>query len=112
MITRACISINNRCNLNCKYCHFHEKNESISNSEMDVFQILDNIRQHIERNAIRSFKIGFVGNGEPLLDFDKLCDYIDYVADFAGIRYVIYIHNHQRHLAEQDYGGILISKQN
>ena len=81
MITRACISINNRCNLNCKYCHFHEKNESISNSEMDVFQILDNIRQHIERNAIRSFKIGFVGNGEPLLDFDKLCDYIDYVAD-------------------------------
>ena len=25
MVTRACISINNRCNLNCTYCHFHEK---------------------------------------------------------------------------------------
>ena len=48
---------------------------------MDVFLILDNIRQHIERNAIRSFKIGFVGNGEPLLEFDKLRKYIDHIAD-------------------------------
>ena len=48
---------------------------------MDVFRILDNIRQHIERNAIRSFKIGFVGNGEPLLEFDKLRKYIDHIAD-------------------------------
>jgi len=81
MITRVCISINNRCNLNCKYCHFHEKKDSIAESEMDIFQILDNIRQHVERNAIRSFKIGFVGNGEPLLEFDKLHAYIDHIAD-------------------------------
>lgn len=81
MITRVCISINNRCNLNCKYCHFHEKKDSIAESEMDIFRILDNIRQHIERNAIRSFKIGFVGNGEPLLEFDKLREYIDHIAD-------------------------------
>ena len=81
MITRVCISINNRCNLNCKYCHFHEKKDSIVESEMDVFRILDNIRQHIERNAIRSFKMGFVGNGEPLLEFDKLRKYIDHIAD-------------------------------
>ena len=87
MITRVCISINNRCNLNCKYCHFHEKKDSIVESEMDVFRILDNIRQHIERNAIRSFKIGFVGNGEPLLEFEKLRKYIDHIADLleAGI---------------------------
>ena len=25
MINRICISINNSCNLGCKYCHFHEK---------------------------------------------------------------------------------------
>ena len=25
MIDRICISINNRCNLSCKYCHFHDK---------------------------------------------------------------------------------------
>ena len=29
MVTRACISINNRCNLNCTYCHFHEKKDCI-----------------------------------------------------------------------------------
>lgn len=81
MITRVCISINNSCNLNCKYCHFLEKKDSIVESEMDVFRILDNIRQHIERNAIRSFKMGFVGNGEPLLEFDKLRKYIDHIAD-------------------------------
>ena len=88
MITRVCISINNRCNLNCKYCHFHEKRDSIVESEMDVFRILDNIRQHIERNAIRSFKIGFVGNGEPLLEFEKLRKYIDHIADLLEAGFV------------------------
>jgi uncharacterized protein len=36
MITRACISINNRCNLNCAYCHFHttEKAEYLTEAEM------------------------------------------------------------------------------
>ena len=81
MITRVCISINNRCNLSCKYCHFHEKKDAIFESEMDVLQILDNIRQYIVRNDIRSFKIGFVGNGEPLLEFEKLREYIDHIAD-------------------------------
>lgn len=41
MITRVCISINNRCNLNCKYCHFHEKKDSIKADEMDVVEILE-----------------------------------------------------------------------
>lgn len=81
MITRVCISINNRCNLRCKYCHFHEKKDSIVESEMDIIKILDNIRQYIDKNAISSFKIGFVGNGEPLLEFDKLRTYIDHIAD-------------------------------
>ena len=81
MITRVCISINNRCNLNCKYCHFHEKKGAIIESEMNVFQILDNIRQYIEKYAVPSFKIGFVGNGEPLLEFGKLRGYLDHIAD-------------------------------
>lgn len=36
MITRACISINNQCNLRCKYCHFQEKAEYIHEHEMDM----------------------------------------------------------------------------
>ncbi|MDE7431916.1 MAG: radical SAM protein [Lachnospiraceae bacterium] len=82
MITRACISINNRCNLNCLYCHFHEKKEYIRKAKMDVFQILDNIKRHIEIHNLSLFKLGFVGNGEPLLDYPKLKEYILYISDY------------------------------
>lgn len=81
MITRACISINNRCNLDCKYCHFHEKQESICDIPMDVFKILDNIRAHIAKHDLKLFKLGFVGNGEPFLDFVALCSYIEHIDD-------------------------------
>ena len=66
MVNRVCISINNRCNLNCKYCHFHEKKGSIKIDEMDIVAILDNIMEYIDNNGIDVFKIGFIGNGEPL----------------------------------------------
>lgn len=82
MITRACISINNRCNLNCKYCHFHEKKDYIKNEEMDVITILDNIISHIEKYNIELFKLGFVGNGEPLLDYTKLQEYILHIGSY------------------------------
>ena len=52
MINRVCISINNRCNLNCKYCHFHEKKDSIESDDMDVIVILDNIIDYIDKNGI------------------------------------------------------------
>ena len=82
MIDRICISINNRCNLACKYCHFHEKKEYIQEDKMDVFIILDNVIQSIEHNNIKIFKIGFVGNGEPLLDFELLKEYILYISKY------------------------------
>ena len=82
MVTRICISINNRCNLNCKYCHFHEKSDHIISSDMNVYSILDNVKTHIEKYDIPLFKIGFVGNGEPLLDYPKLKEYIVYIGDY------------------------------
>ena len=82
MVTRACISINNTCNLNCLYCHFHEKKDSIHEEEMNVIGILDRIRDHIIRNNIPVFKLGFVGNGEPLLEYEKLKEYLIYISDF------------------------------
>lgn len=82
MIDRICISINNRCNLACKYCHFHEKKECIQEDKMDVFKILDNVIQSIENNCIKLFKIGFVGNGEPLLDYELLKEYILYISRY------------------------------
>ena len=80
MITRICISINNRCNLSCKYCHFHEKGK-LETADMDVFQILDNVKRY----AGDKFKIGFVGNGEGFLDWPLLKTYIAYIEDYPNI---------------------------
>ena len=82
MVDRVCISINNRCNLNCKYCHFHEKSEFIEKANMDVIEILDNIITYINEKKIELFKIGFVGNGEPLLEYKELQRYILYISDY------------------------------
>lgn len=82
MVDRICISINNRCNLACKYCHFHEKKTSIHEQDMDVFKILDNVIYSINKNDIQVFKIGFVGNGEPLLDYEALKEYLLYIAEY------------------------------
>lgn len=84
MIDRACISINNRCNLNCTYCHFHtpEKTTCLSETNMNVYTILDNIKQYIDKYDIETFKLGFVGNGEPLLDYESLKGYIEYICDY------------------------------
>ena len=74
MIDRICISINNRCNLACRYCHFHEKHY-IEAADMDVFEILDNVKAY----AKEAFKIGFVGNGEAFLDWQLLKSYFQYI---------------------------------
>lgn len=81
MVDRICISINNRCNLSCSYCHFHKKG-IITDKEMNVFEILDNVKRY----AKGPFKIGFVGNGEPLLDWKRLKEYILYLADHPNIQ--------------------------
>ncbi len=84
MINRACISINNRCNLNCAYCHFHtpEKAKHLAEANMDIYMILDNIKHHIDKYDIQAFKLGFVGNGEPLLDYKALHSYIMHISDY------------------------------
>lgn len=85
MIDRACISINNRCNLACKYCHFREKEEMINPCKMDVMHILDNIKKYILDYKIPVFKIGFVGNGEALLDYELLQKYILSISDMLKV---------------------------
>lgn len=80
MIDRICISINNRCNLNCRYCHFHEKS-SIATADMDIYKILNNVKSYVKH----PFKIGFVGNGEGFLEWNKLKTYIAYLDDKSEI---------------------------
>lgn len=96
-IDKICISINNKCNLACKYCHFHEK-YGITISEMDVFNILDNVKHY----AKESFKIGFVGNGECFLDWEKLKSYITYLENCENIS-IYTITNGTIALSEEDW---------
>ena len=44
--------------------------------------ILRDITNFAGKNDIKVFKIGFVGNGEPLLDYENLKEYILYIAEY------------------------------
>ncbi|WP_455543070.1 radical SAM protein [Intestinibacter sp.] len=83
MIDRACISINGICNLNCRYCYFYERD--VINTKCvahftkdDVITILKNVASYSEKNNI-NFKIGIVGSGEPLLNFDLIEDILKWL---------------------------------
>lgn len=97
MINRICISINNRCNLNCRYCHFHEKG-ILEEKSMDIFAILKNVKKYSKH----LFKIGFVGNGEPFLDFPLLKSYLQFLEDCPQIQ-VYTITNGTVDLTEKEY---------
>ena len=86
MIDRACISINNHCNLDCAYCHFHapEKAGYLNEYDMNIHSVLDNIVEHIDKQNIKVFKLGFVGNGEPLLDYENMCEYIKHIESYLA----------------------------
>lgn len=85
MLNRCCISLNNYCNINCKYCYFYNR-EDIDMKKVksiDLIQlksIIDKIYNYTEEND-SSFKIGLVGSGEPLLDFNKIKNLIEWVKE-------------------------------
>jgi len=82
MIDRACLSINNSCNLHCFYCNFRQMNRITNDeklNESDINDILRNIICYSRQNNISTFKIGIVGAGEPLLNFATIRYIIEYV---------------------------------
>ncbi len=77
MLNKCCISINARCNLACKYCHFYENDglnmpniKSLDNEKL--LAILHNILDFTQAKNLPLFTIGFAGGGEPLLDWEIL----------------------------------------
>ncbi len=81
MIDRACISLGERCNLKCNYCHFSDRlTGSIQEFSSDeLCSIIDEIYSYCTSNNVDEFKIGIVGSGEPLLQYDKIQSLISYV---------------------------------
>lgn len=81
MIDRACLSINNSCNLHCFYCNFRQMDRITNDeklNESDINDILNNILYYSRQNNISIFKIGIVGAGEPLLNFTTIKHIIEY----------------------------------
>lgn len=87
MIDRACISLGEKCNLKCSYCHFHnEENGKLSGEPQEfkvseLIEIIDQIKSYSVLNGIETFKIGIVGSGEPLLQYRKIVQLIEYVKE-------------------------------
>ena len=85
MIDRACISLGELCNLKCAYCHFqNERNGKLSGlpqefTSDEMIEIADNIHQYTIENNLPVFKIGIVGAGETLLQFEKIRTLIEYI---------------------------------
>ena len=85
MIDRACISLGELCNLKCAYCHFqNESNGKLSGlrQEFDsdeMIAIADNIYRYVLEHDVPIFKIGIVGVGETLLQFEKIRTLINHV---------------------------------
>lgn len=80
MIDRCCISLNDTCNLQCKYCHFQDKQKGRSSFEREmVFKILDNIHFYCQSNQLSTFKFGIVGAGEPMLKKELIFDLLAYI---------------------------------
>lgn len=81
MIDRACISLNNNCNLHCRYCHFQEKQKDYNSFDFPQLKvILDNIHAYCIQHSIKKFKLGIVGSGEPMLKADTILDILDHVS--------------------------------
>ena len=80
MIDRACISLNNKCNLRCRYCHFQDKqHDFISFGLPQLIQIVDNIHNYCLANDAKAFKIGIVGSGEPMIEKNEIFALLDYI---------------------------------
>ncbi len=80
MIDRACISLNNNCNLKCRYCHFQDKQHDFTSFGLpQLIQIVDNIHNYCLANDIKAFKLGVVGSGEPMIKKNEIFALLDYI---------------------------------
>ncbi len=80
MIDRACISLNNSCNLRCRYCHFQDKQHDCSYFQLsELITIIDNIHKYCLTNRISAFKLGVVGSGEPMIHKNNVFELLDYI---------------------------------
>lgn len=92
MVNRVCISLGENCNIRCKYCHFEKRRTKVKQefNSNEMIAIINNIRKYMDKYDITSFKIGIVGAGEPILEFDVIKTLIEYVISVNENRIFFY----------------------
>lgn len=73
------LEINQRCNLDCKYCYLGEKNGS--KMSIDIANLA--VDMAFEKTTVhkdKTLSVSFVG-GEALLDFDLMKEIVQYIED-------------------------------
>lgn len=103
MIDRACISLNNACNLRCKYCHFQDKmdnDESMSYENLKT--IIDNIHSYCTINNLTNFKLGIVGSGEPMIKKKLIINMLEYISSHNYNELNVYSITNGTLLTEED----------
>jgi len=73
------LEINQKCNLNCKYCYLGEKSGAIM-SEETAFKSIDYAFEKAKQHKDRVLWFDFVG-GEALLDFNKIQTLVKYIEE-------------------------------
>ena len=109
MIDRACISLNHRCNLHCRYCHFADKSDHREQNAMEFCgseakAILDNIATYCKQNGILVFKLGIVGAGEPLLSFTTLATIVNHARAVGNTLFKMYTITNGIDVTEEQLG--------
>ena len=80
MIDRACISLNNNCNLRCRYCHFQDKQHDFTAfNTAQLIKIVDNIHVYCVENHLDAFKLGVVGSGEPMIKKVEIVSLLNHI---------------------------------
>lgn len=81
-VEKNCITIfmTQNCNLNCKYCYCGEKPKDNTEINMDFVKI--GIKDFFEANG--QIHLRFFGNGEPTLEFEKMCEITNYCRDLSS----------------------------
>lgn len=84
MIDRACISLTERCNLKCRYCHFRDKqNDGGTFTKEDALTVVENIWDYIQKAGLGSFKLGIVGAGEPFLELETMLAVLERIDSYG-----------------------------
>lgn len=108
MIDRACISLTERCNLRCRYCHFRDKqNYDGAFTKEDALMVVENIWGYAEKTGLGSFKLGIVGAGEPFLELDTMLAVLEKIESYGKDVFRLYTITNGTLASEEALGRLL-----